>query len=146
MSFKHRRWRIGFDHILRDDNRCADWITNFSFTSEEFDLKIWPTPSRELSLLLASDVSGAPIPHLVTSQFFLLCWGQRQTSQFFFALLGLEPRRFTKKKIFWINGRLHLNEAHNSPIRSIVVDYTCGVVSDPSCLMIVSTTSGPNYK
>jgi hypothetical protein len=49
-------------HTWRKDNRCADWLANFSLSFDFLDCTIVKTPTSELRKLLFDDFSGASMP------------------------------------------------------------------------------------
>jgi hypothetical protein len=46
----------------REGNRRADWVTNFSFPLDSFDIHVMETPHNEVSKLLFDDFTGACMP------------------------------------------------------------------------------------
>jgi len=58
-------WQVQINHIWREGNRSADWLTNFSLSLDSFDLHVIETPPRELRCLLFDDISGACMPRNV---------------------------------------------------------------------------------
>jgi len=57
-----RDWHTQVIHTWREGNRCADWLANFSFSLDSWNLLVLETPPSELRRLLFDDISGACMP------------------------------------------------------------------------------------
>jgi ribonuclease HI len=55
-------WQVQFNHTCREGNISADWMANFSFSLNSFNIHVMETPPNEVSNLLFADVSGACMP------------------------------------------------------------------------------------
>ncbi|CAJ2648154.1 unnamed protein product [Trifolium pratense] len=55
-------WQVHFNHTLREGNRSADWLANFSFSLDSFNTHVMETPPSEISSLLFDNFSGACMP------------------------------------------------------------------------------------
>ncbi|GAU41583.1 hypothetical protein TSUD_271920 [Trifolium subterraneum] len=55
-------WQVQFKHIWREGNRSADWLANFSFSLNSFQIHVMETPPSGILNLLFDDISGACMP------------------------------------------------------------------------------------
>jgi hypothetical protein len=53
---------VQVNHTWRGGNRSADWLTNFSFSLDYFNIYIMETPPNEVLRLLFDDFTGAYMP------------------------------------------------------------------------------------
>jgi hypothetical protein len=51
-------WQVILSHTWREGNRSADWLANFSYSLDSFDINVLETPPRELQCMLFHDISG----------------------------------------------------------------------------------------
>ncbi|WJX23886.1 hypothetical protein P8452_13068 [Trifolium repens] len=58
-------WQVILSHTWREGNRSADWLANFSYSLDSFDIHVLETPPRELQSMLFDDISGACMPRNV---------------------------------------------------------------------------------
>jgi ribonuclease HI len=61
-DLKNMNWQVQINHTWREGNKSADWLANFSFNFNSFDLHVMETLARELQSLLFYDISGACMP------------------------------------------------------------------------------------
>ncbi|KAK2446639.1 SKP1 protein [Trifolium repens] len=45
-------WQVQFNHTCREGNISADWMTNFSFSLNSFNIHVMETPPNEVSNLI----------------------------------------------------------------------------------------------
>jgi hypothetical protein len=57
-NLKNMNWQVEINHTGREGNRSTDWLTNFSFTLNSFDLYFIETPPKDLRSLLFEDMYG----------------------------------------------------------------------------------------
>ncbi|CAJ2647032.1 unnamed protein product [Trifolium pratense] len=55
-------WQVQINHTWREGNRCADWLANFSFSLNSFQIHVMKTRPSGISSLLFDDISGACMP------------------------------------------------------------------------------------
>ena len=58
-------WRVQYCHIWKEDNRCADWLANFSLSLDSFVCARMKTLPSELHKLMFDDISGIYMPRNV---------------------------------------------------------------------------------
>jgi len=58
-------WHMHFNHTWREGNRSADWLANFSFSLNSFEIYVMETPPSGISSLLFDDIYGACMPRNV---------------------------------------------------------------------------------
>ncbi|GAU25598.1 hypothetical protein TSUD_260320 [Trifolium subterraneum] len=51
-------WQVHFNHTWREGNRSVDWLANFSFSLDSFNIHVMENPPSEISILLFDDFSG----------------------------------------------------------------------------------------
>ncbi|CAJ2653897.1 unnamed protein product [Trifolium pratense] len=60
-------WQVHFNHTWREGNRSADWLANFSFSLDSFNIHVMENPPNEVSRLLFDDFFGACMPRNIRS-------------------------------------------------------------------------------
>jgi ribonuclease HI len=61
-DLKNMNWQVQINHTWGKGNRLADWLANFSFNLNYFDLHVMETLPRELQSLLFYDIFSACMP------------------------------------------------------------------------------------
>jgi len=55
-------WQVHFNHTWREGNKSADWMANFSFSLDSFNIHVMETPPSGILSLICDDISGACMP------------------------------------------------------------------------------------
>jgi hypothetical protein len=55
-------WQVQFNHICREGNKSADWMTNFHFSLNSFNIHVMETHPNEVLSLLFANFLGACMP------------------------------------------------------------------------------------
>jgi len=64
-KFLNLSWTVQVNHTLREGNRSADWLANYSILMDSINFNLLETPLNELRSLLFDDLSGACMPRNV---------------------------------------------------------------------------------
>jgi hypothetical protein len=75
-GFLKLNWQMHFNHTWREGNRSVDWLANFSFSLDSFNIYVIETPSRK-TLSLPFDVIYGTFKRRnirVSSSFFSFMW------------------------------------------------------------------------
>jgi hypothetical protein len=61
-EFLKLNWQVQINHTWREGNRSADWLANFNFSLDSFNIHVMETPPNEISRLFFDDFIGACMP------------------------------------------------------------------------------------
>jgi hypothetical protein len=61
-EFLKLNWQVQINHTWREGNRSADWLVNFNFSLDSFNIHVMETPPNEISRLFFDDFIGACMP------------------------------------------------------------------------------------
>lgn len=113
-------WQVHFYHTWRDENRSVDWLTNFSFSLNSFQIHIMETPPNRISdphfLFRNLHVQECSCKLIILFLFSL--WHslyQKKSRKGYHGIISLqmfETNSIAKKKLMKMNHNLVINIAN----------------------------------
>jgi hypothetical protein len=73
-KFLNLSWTVQINHTLREGNRSAVWLANFSISMDSMNFNLLETPPNELQSLLFTDLFGACMSKNVILVCFFFPW------------------------------------------------------------------------